>query len=471
MSTQGKIKTKDTQYVTMLIGAILIVLAFAAPGIGSMTKEMIRTICLIVFGILFWVKRPIPILATSLLVVVLQPLAKLAALNAAFAGFTSPAHYFVIASFAIALALQKTTLCSNLIKSLLSLAKGKIRVITLMFMLMTFIVSMFISDIAAVLITLAFVLDFATLINDETEKRRVLKLLMVAVPFASILGGASTTVGSTVNVLALNLMKQHSGLEVTFIQWFAVSFPVTIVSLFACWGLFVKIHKADNIQIDLVQQYVSKLEINAKESKTRKEPIILAVLAVIVLAWIFSSWISILDSTIVAIIGMALLFLPGVSAYTWEEFKQNMSWEIPIMGAATISLGNLAINHGIIEQIIGYTTRTFSGVGLAGIIGILGLLVTILLVAVPVGPAMVSMLAIPAYIMAETLGFNPVIAVVVVGIFASNSTILPLNSTYLVSYTKGHWKIKDLLPVGIVVSIVWIALAALWMPIASRLVF
>lgn len=97
----------------------------------------------------------------------------------------------------------------------------------------------------------------------------------------------------------------------------------------------------------------------------------------------------------------------------------------------------------------------------------LGLLVTLVLLVIPVGPAAVSMLIIPVYTMAEALHLNPVMAVITVGIFASNSTILPLNAVVLMSYTKGYWKIKELAKAGIIISVLWIILAALWIPFVS----
>ena len=472
MSNHETTAKKSSSIITIALGVALIVMAMSMPGVGIFTAEMIRTMCLIVLAIMFWVKQPIPIIATSLLVVVLMPLAKLTpSLNAAFSGFINPAHYFVIASFAFGMALQKTSLCTTVVKKFVQLSKGKIRMVALLFMILTFVISMFVSDITAVIIGIAFVMDIANLITDEAEKRRTLKLLLLALPFASVLGGAASAVGSSVNVIAVNLLNQHYGLDVTFVQWLVLGFPVTIVTLFACWAILVTIHKANDIPYEFVQQYVDILDKSAKEKKTKKEPITLIVLGAIIVAWVLSSWVKVLDATSIAIIGMALLFMPGVRACTWEDFKKNMAWEIPIMGGVTISLGEMAIKHGLIDMIVDFTTTTFSGVGLFGLIALLTTLVTILLIAVPVGPAMVSMLAIPAYIMAQTLGFNPIVALVVVGMFASNSSILPLNSVYLVSYTKGYWKTGHLIPVGAAVSVVWIVLTSLWMTIISGVVF
>ena len=137
------------------------------------------------------------------------------------------------------------------------------------------------------------------------------------------------------------------------------------------------------------------------------------------------------------------------------------------MGGATVSLGTLAKDTGLVQLAADRITSSFPGMGAMSMVVMLGLLVTLVLLVIPVGPAAVSMLIIPVYTMAEALHLNPVMAVITVGIFASNSTILPLNAVVLMSYTKGYWKIKELAKAGIIISVLWIILAALWIPFVS----
>ena len=62
------------------------------------------------------------------------------------------------------------------------------------------------------------------------------------------------------------------------------------------------------------------------------------------------------------------------------------------------------------------------------------------------------------------------LAVITLGMFASNSTILPLNSIMLLSFAPGYWKIPDLIKTGLLVTLVWLLLAAAWYPLAAGLV-
>lgn len=474
MSTGKKVSANNqrSQYMALALGALFLILAIFPPEFGPLTREMVSTVCLIIMAVIFWVLRPMPILATSLLVMALQPLLGLAAsLNAAFAGFTNPSNYFVIASFGFAFALQKTSFSNRILKNLISMSKGSMKKVTFAFMSVTYIISMFISDIAASVIMLAFAMDFAELVEDELEKKRILKRLLIGVPFGSLLGGTATPVGSSVNVMALNLLQQHSGEYVPFMKWVAVGLPISMLALICCWFALVRIHKSKDIPTELIQKFSASLETSVQAMKSKREAIILVVLGATVVLWVLGSWVSALNSTIVAIISMAVLFMPFVNAFTWPEFKEKMSWEIPVMGAATISLGTLAVNTGLIELIVGAATTAFNGIGMFMLVVLIGLLISLLLMTIPVGPTMVSMLTVPSYMMAQALGFNPVLIILVVGIFASNSTILPLNSVVLVSYSKGYWKTSDLAPVGILTTVAWLVLAGIWIPIIGPVLF
>jgi sodium-dependent dicarboxylate transporter 2/3/5 len=328
---------------------------------------------------------------------------------------------------------------------------------------------MFISDIVAAVIMIGFVMEFLELVENGEEKRKLGKLLLICVPFGSILGGTATTVGSSINVLALNLLKAHADIDVTFLQWLALGFPISIIANVVCWRILLIFHKPMDIAPELVIRFNEKLNQRISSGRSKSEPAILTVLGGIVFFWIAGSWIPWLDTTITAIIGMALLFAPKIQAFTWGEFKNEMPWEIPIMGGATIGLGTAVIRVGLVDMMVDFTTKLFPSISGGGFVALLAALVTILLLAVPVGPALVSMLVVPVFIMAQTFGLNAVMAVLVVAMFASNSTILPLNAVGLLSYSRGYWKPIDMAVPGILTTIVWAILAAFWVPFISNL--
>lgn len=454
---------------SLVVAAILIAGAFVAPAIGVLTGDMVSAILVILSAIVLWVKKPIPLAVSSLVILALLPIIGLVPdLNAAFAGYSNATNFFVVASFGLALAVRKTTISNRLLRRFLAISRGKIKNVVLAYMAMTAIVSSVMSDIAAVIIGIAFAQQ---LVNGVSEDRRPAlgRLLMISMPFASIIGGISTPAGSSVNVMALNLLSANTGIEVTFLQWCTFGMPVAIILLIAAWLILTTLFKAEDMSAEQISVFLQNMEKNATSS-LKHENYAIAVIILMIVAWLAGTWIPVLNTTTVAIFGMLLLMLPGVGAFGWKEFSASVSWEIFLMGGATIMMGNLARDTGLVQLLADTLQANFEGISPVMLVVLLGVVVTAILILMPVGPATVSMLVAPVYELAVALGLNPVMAVITLGVFASNSCILPLNAVQLLSFSTGYWKITDLMKAGVLITIVWVVLAAFWFPIAAGLV-
>ena len=454
---------------SLIIAVILIAGAFAAPAVGVLTGDMVSALLVILSAIVLWVKKPIPLAVSSLVILALLPIIGLVPdLNSAFAGYSNATNFFVIASFGLALAVRKTTISNRLLRRFLAISRGKIKNVVLAYMAMTAIVSSVMSDIAAVIIGIAFAQQ---LVNGVSEDQRPAlgRLLMISMPFASIIGGISTPAGSSVNVMALNLLSANTGIEVNFLQWCVFGMPVAIILLIAAWLILTTLFKAENMSAEQIDVFLQNMEKNATAS-LKHENYAIGVVILMIVAWVAGTWIPVLNTTTVAIFGMLLLMLPGIGAFGWKEFSANVSWEIFLMGGATIMMGNLARDTGLVQLLADSLKANFEGISPVMLVVLLGVVVTAILILMPVGPATVSMLVAPVYELAVGLGLNPVMAVITLGVFASNSCILPLNAVQLLSFSTGYWKITDLMKAGILITAVWVVLAALWFPIAANLV-
>ena len=462
-------KKQTSPYISLAIAAVLLAGAFMAPAIGVLTPEMVKTLIVIITAILLWVKKPIPIAISSLVLLVLLPMMGLTeSLNDAFAGYSNATNFFVIASFGMAIAVKKSSISNRLLRFFLSVSRGKTKNVVLAVMFMVYVISSVMSDIPAVMIGIAFAQQLIDSL-DEENRPAFGRVLMLSLPFASIIGGTATPAGSSVNVMALNLLAANTDIRISFVQWCTFGVPVSLLLLVAAWFILTRLFHAADLTKEQVQQFTGNLELTHKSSLTHEWYVVTVILAMII-AWIAGSWIKALNTTTVAIIGLLLLILPGIGAFTWKEFCAGVSWEIFLMGGATIMIGSLARSSGLVQLLADTLQANFAGLSAPMLVILLGVVVTLILVIMPVGPATVSMLVTPVYALAEALGVNPVLAVITLGMFASNSTILPLNSIMLLSFAPGYWKIPDLIKTGLLVTLVWLLLAAAWYPLAAGLV-
>lgn len=470
MSKTEKRNPSLSTILSLGIGAVLLVTAFIIhDGIGVFSVEMLRTILVTACAILVWVAQPVPIGVSSLFFIAMLPILGLKEnLNASFSGMANAANYFVVASFGISIAMRKTTVLGKMIARLLNACKGKASRVVFAFMLVTYLVSMIMSDIAAVVISIGLCMDIISCL-PEKDREKSGKVLMLAIPFASVIGGTATPAGSTVNVMALNLMEQNWGVSVSFLQWTLIGLPISVVLLFLAWFVICHIYHMSDISEDVVQTFVKDVE--SRKGSVRNEGVVLGIVVLMVVLWVAGSWITALNTTTVAIFGLLLMFMPGVQAFTWKEFKEGVPWEILLMGGATIAIGGLWQSTGLVDMLVGAFSGAFPSLNTFGFVLMIGVLTTLVLMLIPVGPTTVTMLIAPVYMMAESMGLNPVVAVVTLGIFASNCSILPLNSIFLLSYSKGYWKATDLFRLGIIITVCWIFVAAGWISLSAGWVF
>ena len=458
-------KGRAGSMVTLAVSAVLLLLAFQIQsGTGVLTMEMLRVILLTVAAILVWVRQPVPIGVSSLLVIAFLPMLGLKAnLNEAFSGMANAANFFVVASFGVSIAMRKTTLLGRVLAKLLGVCRGKAQSVVLAFMTVTYLVSMIMSDIAAVVISIAFAMDIIACLPEE-ERETSGKVLMLGLPFASVIGGTATPAGSTVNVMALNLLQQNCGAEVSFVQWTLTGLPISLVLLFITWFVLTRLYRMADISDDVLRRFIQDVE--NRKGAVRHEGVVLGIIALMVILWVAGSWIKALNTTTVAIFGLFLLFFPGVEACTWKEFKEGVPWEILLMGGATIAIGGLWQSTGLAGLLVDALSASFSGSTFTLVL-MVGVMTTLVLMLIPVGPTTVSMLIVPVYLMAEAQGINPIVAAITLGIFASNCSILPLNSVFLLSYAKGYWKSSDLFRLGLIITACWIVVAAAWITFAA----
>jgi sodium-dependent dicarboxylate transporter 2/3/5 len=467
MASEIEKTIKPSAYIGIGLALFFILLSFMGPHGEVFTKPMSSTLFLIAAAMCMWISECIPILAASLLIIVLMPLIGIRpSLTAALGGFTSTATYFVIASIALGHAISKTRIPSKLLARMLRWSKGKISRILLSFLIIPYLISMWVSDMGAVVLALAFVSAFSGLIKSKIKNsKNLLTMLGLSAPIGAVLGGNSNVVGSSVNIVTINMLHNYSGRTITFFEWMIMGLPACLVTMLLIWRVLLLVFKTEDLSEEDTRDFADQLD--QYKTSLKYEGVTIALILMIMFTWFSSSWIKGLDLTTIGIFGMALLFIPRFGAISWQEFRTTMSWEVPFMGACAIGLGEAVRDVGLATLMATKLSELFPSVGLVGMTLMFSIALTILVMGIPVGPAMAAMMTVPGYILAEKLGLNPMANVMVVGIFAANSSILPLNATFLVPYSRGYFGMKDCMKAGLCLSLLWVIISTVWLPLTT----
>ena len=103
------------------------------------------------------------------------------------------------------------------------------------------------------------------------------------------------------------------------------------------WFFITKIIKPEPIA-DSCLQGIRDEAAGAKKIEAHEIKAIIVVVGLLVL-WIAGNWIPVLNATVVALIGLTVMFLPGMELLTWKEFQNSVPWGIVIMCGTIIVHG------------------------------------------------------------------------------------------------------------------------------------
>ncbi len=186
-----------------------------------------------------------------------------------------------------------------------------------------------------------------------------------------------------------------------------------------------------------------------------------------IVLWILSSWIPTLNTTLVAILGMVVMFLPGVDLFTWKEFEKEVSWSTILMTGCVLCVGSLISTSGV-ASLFANTFFKIDGFGSVALVILkLAVFMYIMQIILPNGPAAISATSVPVIIAAVSAGIMPAVLIVPLCMFCSWAMILPLNPVPMLTYSTGYYAMTDIGKVGIPVLVILALIMSVWTPFIS----
>ena len=448
-----------------LIIALIPLVAFAfIPETEGLSRAGAASLCVLITVILLLLTEALPIPISCVLGMTLLIIFKAVEAPAgAFTGFTNPIVWFVFVSFGISYSISSTNLSKRMLTMLMKSFGKNVNTIVLAIMLCTGILSSIMSNVAAVMIFIAVAMNFLEIYDDEADRRRAGKTLMIALPIASMLGGMITPAGSSLNLLCLSWLEQITGLKVQFVQWMAMGIPLFVVLLPLAWLIVIKINKPVPLPQEKILAFIQKNKIEEKFSF--KEKYVLIVILGMFVCWVLGSWIPAFNVTVVAAVGVALMFLPGVEIMKWDDLNREVSWPAIILLGSIISVGNVLVGTGASTWFVSQILPTSLSLPAIVVVFIVAIIIFLLLIIIPVAPALISVLAVPLVGLAAAAGFSPVLLIMTMGLTVCNCFLLPFDTVPLITYMKGYFTKPQLAKTAVWVQLLNAGLVAVWLPV------
>ncbi|HKK25207.1 MAG TPA: DASS family sodium-coupled anion symporter, partial [Gracilimonas sp.] len=455
-----KIISKD--HVSVLIGVIGFIIPFflTIPGLSEAGHVALS---IFIIAAIFWMLEPVPIYATSIMVILLQVffLSKQGLLFPEITAEYSPNAYtdfigtlanpiiiLFLGGFVLADSAVKYDLDKNLTRILLKPFGSKPKFIVLGLMVVTGLLSAFMSNTATTAMMMTVILPIIAKTNASDPLRIGIAL---SIPFAANIGGIATPIGTPPNAVVIGALS-NQGIDIAFTEWMVLAGPLVIIVLFVTWLVLLWMFKpeTDTIPMDLKGTF----------QKNPSAMLVYLVFGTTVLLWVTESLHGI-GSSIIALIPVTILALTGILD---KDGIRQLPWEVLWLVAGGISLGISMESTGLAEWIItNIEWSIFSPVLMIIIFSLVAIVMSNFL-----SNTVSATLLIPLAVSLATSGvagegFSLVLISLVIGVSASLAMMLPISTPpNAIAISTGTLKTGHMTRAGFVVGIFGLLMVTLY---------
>lgn len=436
---------------TQLTGLVAGLLAFAFPlvvDIPGLDEPGERMLAIFLLAILFWVTEAIPLVATAVLIIFLQvlmvssgaiidPGGSVEALPAAdyFAALANPVIILFLGGFMIAEGAEKYRLDRNIAAVMLKPFAGSIRITILGLMIITALLSMFMSNTATTATMFAVIMPIIAGLKDPKSKAG----LALSIPLAANVGGVGTPVGTPPNAIALGALEER-GIHVSFVDWMIMAVPLMLVVLVASWlilsALFLP--KEGKIEVELGKNW----------DRSRNARLFYIITALTILLWMTEPLHGVSSNIVGFFPVVALLALRVMEGSDIKRLDWPVLWLVSGGIALGTGVGATGLDVWMVESI---PWESFSPTLLLFVFGMIGLGLANVISHSAAANLLVP-LAVSLAISLEST--NVIVLAVVVAVATSFGMSLPISTPpNAIAYSTGEISVKNMAIVGVIVGL------------------
>lgn len=450
-------------------GPVLFLILLFTIHPSGMSREAHIVMAVTVWISIWWITEAVPLAVTSLLPIILFPLLKVLPIGDTTSSYGHPLVFLYIGGFLLAIAIEKTGLHNRIAISIIRRMGVKLNMIILGFMLSTGFLSMWISNTATavMMLPIGFAIISVASGSADVYAIRFRKALMLAIAYAASIGGVATLIGTPPNLVFAGVVKDMYHIEVSFLQWFIIGFPLAVVLLLICWWYLTRI----GFPLDQATLHGGKADMDIRHSRLGKmsmaERNVSVVFVLMAVAWITRSFVLQkivpgIDDTIIAMIGGVVLFiLPSGSPVkrgilTWED-AGKLPWGIILLFGGGMALAESFESSGLATWIGGQ----MAGLSVLGHVAVILLVVAIVnfLTEFTSNLATVTMILPVLAPVAMAAGIPPLWLMAGATMAASCGFMMPAGTPpNAIAFGSGYLSIMDMIRTGFVMNVISIIL-------------
>jgi sodium-dependent dicarboxylate transporter 2/3/5 len=404
----------------------------------------------------WWICETLPLAATSLLPLVIFPLAGVLEEKKVAAAYGDTVILLFLGGFMMSQAVERWHAHQRIAQLVMTVVgSGSARRVVFAVMLATTFISMWINNTSTALMMLPVAL--AILDSDKSGKLAVPLLLGVA--YCASIGGIATPIGTAPNGVFMTAYHEATGLTIPFFRWMLLAVPISLVTMIACWLLLTM--RLGN---------TPSLHVAKREKWSQPQIRVLSVFGLAALAWITrevpnGGWSSLIDlpkesgDMIVAIAAAITMFLipsgdkkHGGRLLDWKT-AESIPWGILILFGGGIAIARAFESSGL-SEVIGDLAHGLGGWHPLAIIATVCFASTFLSEFTS-NTATANILMPILAATAKANGMNPLLFMIPATFSNSLAFMMPVGTPpNAIAYGTGRVKIREMVRFGFILNIV-----------------
>jgi len=461
----AKISHADAVWCAVAVGGFAV--ARLAPPLDGLTPLGQSVLGAAFAGTVLWISEALPLGLTALLVLVLLGVCPGLRLPDVATGFAGDVTFFLIGAVGIGAAAETSGLAARAARFLALGARGNPTQLYLQMIAGLPALALLIPSAITRNAILVPAYRDALAAMGLGRSSRAGRGIMLALGILNPLASSALLTGGITSITAATLIGGFS-----WLGWFALM-AVPYYALLCC-GAAIVLVQVGRFETGTRGEGAAPVRqaFSAAEKRT------LAVLALTASLWLTDS-IHHLSPAIPALLGAALLLLPGVGVIAWKAYEARLSWGLILTVGTSLSLATLMTRTGAASWLGQLLLPHLAGLAVVPVALLVGLILAVALVHLAITnlAACVALLLPISATLAASAGINPIVTGLALTITVDAVILNPVQTAAnLMAYESGYFDRTDVLRLGlgmlaltvVVVLLVVPYWALLGLPLATR---
>lgn len=478
-----------TKNIKLLLGPLMALTIGLSFDLDPSNPLITRMAAVAVWMAVWWFTEAVHLAVTALLPIILLPLLGIADSKITASQYMDPIIFLFIGGFIIAFAIERWQLHQRIALKILMKVGTKPSSILFGTMLTSYLISMWISNTASVMMLIAAVLAVIVQIEqhfkDEQQSQKMASALLIGLAYSATIGGMATLVGTPTNMIFVREYtdKFPDNNDMNFFSWFIIGLPLSFILLLSAFYILKKLFIKNNTQLFLEKNYFSAAyqKLGKMDFEEKAVATVFTVTAVLWFtradidfgAFTMKGWNNLFpnkeylqDSTVAIVMAVLLFFIPskkekGRALITWEDVTK-LPFDIILLFGGGFALAKGFELSGLSNWMAGQLKFT-SATNIYLLIFGMCILVTIISEFASNVACIQLMLPVLLAIQ-KTMDIHPLVLMVPATLAASLGFMLPVaTAPNTIVFGTHRLRAKDMLKAGIILDIVGVLLITLVM--------